>query len=91
MSANGSGFEDGWTVTTLEGVKPTRFKLEKDNSQVVVKATAEAAPATVRRVKTHSILSWCLHSISEWTCPLSPRSGPPKTTSVSLQAAKIGQ
>ena len=63
MSINGSGFEDGWTVTTLKDVTPTRFDLVQDSGQVVVKATAENAAASLTRAVRHELgvepsLSW---------------------------------
>ena len=63
MSATGGSFEDGWTVTTLNDVNPTRFDLVNDDGQVVVKATAENAAASLIRtlrqdLSVEPVLSW---------------------------------
>jgi len=63
MSTTGSGFEDGWTVTTLNDVNPTRFDLVNDDGQIVVKATAENAAASLIRtmrqdLSAEPVLSW---------------------------------
>lgn len=45
----GGEFRDGWRVTTLSDVKPTRFELVSDDGRTVVKATADAAAASLTR------------------------------------------
>lgn len=62
MSTAG-GFEDGWTLTTLRDVKPTQFTLVEDNGQVVVRASANNAAASLIKEVRHDAseqpwLSW---------------------------------
>jgi len=51
----GGNFEDGWTLTTLRDIAPTRFELIGDGDQVVVKATADAAAASLTRTLRQNI------------------------------------
>jgi len=58
-----NGFEGGWTLTTLPDVNPTQFELIYDDDQIVVKATAKNAAAslmrTVRRdLSAQTSLGW---------------------------------
>ena len=63
MSPNGENFEDGWKVTMLHDVNPTRFELVNAGGEVVVKATAENAAASLTRTMRRELtlepyLSW---------------------------------
>jgi len=54
MSTSG-GFEDGWTLTTMPDVSPTRFDLVDDDGVGVVKATADNAAASLTRTLRRNI------------------------------------
>ena len=59
----GDSFADGWTVTTLKDVNPTRFDLVNDGGNVVVRATADNAAASLARTLRRELsvepsLSW---------------------------------
>lgn len=63
MSPDAERFGDGWTLTTLKDITPTRFDLVDVDGQVVVRASADNAAAslarTVRRELTaEPVLRW---------------------------------
>ena len=58
-----TGFDDGWTVSELPDVTPTRFELINDDGVTVVQAQADGAAASLTRAiswdpSTQTTLSW---------------------------------
>lgn len=49
MMAAGDGFGDGWNVTTLPDIDPTRFTLIEDDGRTVVRADAAGTAASLTR------------------------------------------
>ena len=58
-----TGFDDGWTVSELPDITPTRFELVDDDGVTVVQAQADGAAASLTRTiswdpSTHTTLNW---------------------------------